>query len=247
MLAILSRLRTSGEAGHPDDEYELIAAELKPRYELGLRTMGAVDFDDLLLLPIRLFEDREVLEQYQRRYRYLLVDEYQDTNEAQFRLLSLLAGMRRNLCAVGDDDQSIYAWRGAQVRNITTAGDGRYDAIIRYTKPDDQWFELRSRWVRSADGSWRVLESLAERIAHMPDKHLAANRKSHHRGCRARLLGVFDDLGLAAFHDGDTGVCRSEIDPDHFRHALSPAACSASHTTGPLAWRERSRCAGRVG
>src|SRR5712692_9961544 len=118
VLSILSRLRTSGEPGHPDDEYELIAAELLPRYELGLRTMGAVDFDDLLLLPLRLFDDREVLDQYQRRYRYLLVDEYQDTNEAQFRLLSLLAGVRRNLCAVGDDDQSIYAWRGAQVRNI---------------------------------------------------------------------------------------------------------------------------------
>src|SRR5713226_5204989 len=106
VLSILSRLRTSGEPGHPDDEYELIAAELLPRYELGLRTMGAVDFDDLLLLPLRLFDDREVL------------DQYQDTNEAQFRLLSLLAGVRRNLCAVGDDDQSIYAWRGAQVRNI---------------------------------------------------------------------------------------------------------------------------------
>ena len=118
VLAILSRLRTSGEAGHPDDEYERIAAELLPRYELGLRTMGAVDFDDLLLLPLRLFEEREVLEQYQQRYRYLLVDEYQDTNAAQLRLLAALAGLRRNLCVVGDDDQSIYAWRGAQVRNI---------------------------------------------------------------------------------------------------------------------------------
>src|SRR5689334_2332485 len=64
VVSILSRLRTSGEAGHPDDEYELIAAELRPRYELGLRAMGAVDFDDLLLLPLRLFEDPEVLEQY---------------------------------------------------------------------------------------------------------------------------------------------------------------------------------------
>ena len=118
VVSILSRLRTSGEGGHPDDEYELIAAELRPRYELGLRAMGAVDFDDLLLLPLRLFEDRELLERYQRRYRYLLVDEYQDTNDAQFRLLERLAGLRRNLCAVGDDDQSIYAWRGAQVRNI---------------------------------------------------------------------------------------------------------------------------------
>jgi len=119
VVAILSRLRTTGAAGHPDDEYELIAVEILPRYELGLRAMGAVDFDDLLLLPLRLFrEQREVLDRYQARYRYLLVDEYQDTNEAQLRLLELLSGMRRNLCVVGDDDQGIYSWRGAQLRNI---------------------------------------------------------------------------------------------------------------------------------
>ncbi len=81
--------------------------------------MGAVDFDDLLILPLELFgRHAEVLEQYQGRYRYLLVDEYQDTNDAQLRLLEQLAGLRRNLFVVGDDDQSIYAWRGAQVRHI---------------------------------------------------------------------------------------------------------------------------------
>src|SRR5206468_2534442 len=75
--------------------------------------------DDLLLLPLKLFAEREeVLHSYQKRFRYLLVDEYQDTNEAQFKLLALLAGVRRNLCVVGDDDQSIYAWRGAQLRHI---------------------------------------------------------------------------------------------------------------------------------
>jgi len=108
-----------GEPGHPDDESELCAGELLPKYELGLRAMGAVDFDDLLLLPLKLFgSDPEALAKYQARYRYLLVDEYQDTNGAQLRLLEQLAGMRRNLCVVGDDDQSIYAWRGAQVRQI---------------------------------------------------------------------------------------------------------------------------------
>jgi DNA helicase II / ATP-dependent DNA helicase PcrA len=102
-----------------DPEYELVADELLPRYELGLKAMGAVDFDDLLLLPLRLFrEQRAVLEEWQKRYRYLLVDEYQDTNQTQFELLQLLAGLRRNLCVVGDDDQSIYAWRGAEVANI---------------------------------------------------------------------------------------------------------------------------------
>jgi len=119
LVAILSRLRSGGTPGHPDDEYELCAGELLPRYELGLRAMGAVDFDDLLNLPLRLFAQHpEVLQTYQSRYRYLLVDEYQDTNGAQLELLEQLAGVRRNLCVVGDDDQSIYAWRGAQVRHI---------------------------------------------------------------------------------------------------------------------------------
>ena len=119
VLSILSRKRCGGAEGHPDDEYELCASELLPKYELGLRALGAVDFDDLLLLPLKIFHEQpDVLAGYQQRYRYLLVDEYQDTNDAQLRLLELLAGVRRNLCVVGDDDQSIYAWRGAQVRHI---------------------------------------------------------------------------------------------------------------------------------
>jgi DNA helicase-2/ATP-dependent DNA helicase PcrA len=119
LLGVISRLRTTGVKGHEDDEYELAAQELLPKYELGLRTMGAVDFDDLLLLPLKVFREHpEILQNYQKRYRYLLVDEYQDTNDAQLQLLEMLAGLRRNLCVVGDDDQSIYSWRGAQVRHI---------------------------------------------------------------------------------------------------------------------------------
>jgi len=119
LLGILSRLRTGGAPGHSGDEYEVCAAELLPKYQLGLRAMGAVDFDDLLLLPLALFgKDTALLQKYQGRYRYLLVDEYQDTNDAQLALLTQLAGLRRNLCVVGDDDQSIYGWRGAQIRQI---------------------------------------------------------------------------------------------------------------------------------
>ncbi|MCA1827976.1 MAG: UvrD-helicase domain-containing protein [Myxococcales bacterium] len=119
ILSIISRKRCGGPPGHPDDEYELCATELLPKYELGLRALNAVDFDDLLLVPLGVFREKpDVLAHYQQRYRYLLVDEYQDTNDVQLALLELLAGMRRNLCVVGDDDQSIYAWRGAQVRHI---------------------------------------------------------------------------------------------------------------------------------
>lgn len=105
--------------GNRSDDYDVLAADVFPRYEASLRAAGACDFDDLLLLPVELLrtseEARDVL---WRRWHYIMVDEYQDTNAAQFELARLLAGPRRNLCVVGDDDQSIYAWRGADVRNI---------------------------------------------------------------------------------------------------------------------------------
>jgi DNA helicase-2/ATP-dependent DNA helicase PcrA len=88
-------------------------------YQDRLKTLNAVDFGDLLLECIRLWREHpDVLEQYQQRFRYMLVDEYQDTNVAQYLWLRLLAQARKNLCCVGDDDQSIYGWRGAEVDNI---------------------------------------------------------------------------------------------------------------------------------
>ena len=94
-------------------------AELYRAYQQRLRELNAADFGDLLLEPILLLKAHpEVLAQYRRRFRYMLVDEYQDTNVAQYLWLRLLAGERGNLCCVGDDDQSIYGWRGAEVDNI---------------------------------------------------------------------------------------------------------------------------------
>ena len=94
-------------------------AGLARRYQQRLRAAGALDFDDLLVEAVRLLETvPEVLERYRARWRYLHVDEYQDTNRAQYRLVTALAARHRNLCVVGDDDQSIYAWRGADLRNI---------------------------------------------------------------------------------------------------------------------------------
>lgn len=105
--------------GNRDDDYAVLAADVYPRYEEALRAAGACDFDDLLLLPVELLRtDADVREALWRRWHYLLVDEYQDTNGAQLELARLLAGPRKNLCVVGDDDQSIYAWRGADLRNI---------------------------------------------------------------------------------------------------------------------------------
>ena len=88
-------------------------------YQERLKKCNALDFGDLLLYTVRLFEEfPDVLERYRDKWQWLLVDEYQDTNPIQYRLVSLLAGQRRNLCVVGDDDQSIYRWRGADIRNI---------------------------------------------------------------------------------------------------------------------------------
>ena len=94
-------------------------AALYAAYQARLKQLNAVDFGDLLLESLRLFRDRaEILELYQRRLRHILVDEYQDTNAVQYLWLRLLAQAHRNLCCVGDDDQSIYGWRGADVDNI---------------------------------------------------------------------------------------------------------------------------------
>jgi DNA helicase-2/ATP-dependent DNA helicase PcrA len=101
------------------DDYAVLAAAVYPRYEASLRAAGACDFDDLLLLPVRLLRDHiEVRDACWKRWHYLMVDEYQDTNGAQLEMARLMAGPGRNLCVVGDDDQSIYAWRGADLRNI---------------------------------------------------------------------------------------------------------------------------------
>ena len=88
-------------------------------YEEQLKSNNAMDFDDLLLNTVRLFEqDEAVLMKYQNRFRYIMVDEYQDTNRMQYRLVKMLAEEHHNLCVVGDDDQCIYQWRGADIRNI---------------------------------------------------------------------------------------------------------------------------------
>ncbi|MGH0033573.1 MAG: ATP-dependent helicase [Myxococcota bacterium] len=111
-----------------DDE---LVGELYATYQRQLAEANALDFGDLLLLTVQLFERfPEVLAHYQRRWQYVLVDEYQDTNRVQYQMVTQLASAHRNVCAVGDPDQSIYAWRGADVRNILDFERDYEDAAV---------------------------------------------------------------------------------------------------------------------
>ena len=114
--ALVTPEEYAARALHP---VERAAAVVYPLLERALRDANAADFDDLLVLPVRLLEQHaERLADYRRRFQFILVDEYQDTNRAQYRLISLLGGEHGNVLVVGDDDQSIYGWRGADIRNI---------------------------------------------------------------------------------------------------------------------------------
>lgn len=106
-------------AGKAEDFYQQKVSEAYALYQAKLKENNALDFDDLLFLAVRLLEEKDdVREKYQERFQYVLVDEYQDTNHAQYALTKILAAQWRNICVVGDADQSIYAWRGADIRNI---------------------------------------------------------------------------------------------------------------------------------
>jgi len=101
------------------DPIELATAVVYPRYQELLKGFNAIDFDDIIMLSVGLLQSHPaILEHWQERFRYIMVDEYQDTNASQYLLISLLAKRHGNLCVVGDDDQSIYGWRGAEVKNI---------------------------------------------------------------------------------------------------------------------------------
>ncbi len=114
-----------------EDEASAAVARVFGVYQERMRRSNALDFGDLLVLTIRLFEEfPQVAERYQERFRHVLVDEYQDTNAVQYRLTQILASKHRNLCVVGDDDQSIYRWRGAEIENILNFERDFPDAVV---------------------------------------------------------------------------------------------------------------------
>ncbi|HET9848962.1 MAG TPA: UvrD-helicase domain-containing protein, partial [Candidatus Dormibacteraeota bacterium] len=136
MVALISRAKdevmaVEEQARAAGTHNEELAAQIRVRYDAFLEQNNALDFDDLLLRAVWLFDRHpEVLEKYQKRFKYIMVDEYQDTNRAQYLMVRQLAGQHRNLCVVGDDDQSIYKFRGADVRNILSFEHDYPDAQI---------------------------------------------------------------------------------------------------------------------
>ena len=134
--SVISRAKSllmdsQGLAQHYKNSFEERCARVYHHYEELLARNNAADFDDLLMRSVQLLQEHsEVREKYQDRYLYLLVDEFQDTNVAQYRLARLLAGQHRNICVVGDPDQSIYSWRSADIRNILSFKQDYPDAAV---------------------------------------------------------------------------------------------------------------------
>jgi superfamily I DNA/RNA helicase len=121
VLALLSKFKNDGENAKAfvDPNLRALAVHIAKRYESALHACNAVDFDDLILLTLRLFREHpDALAACRAKYQYVMVDEYQDTNAAQFELVHALTQEHKNFCVVGDDDQSIYGWRGAEVANL---------------------------------------------------------------------------------------------------------------------------------
>ncbi|CAN5215088.1 UvrD-helicase domain-containing protein [soil metagenome] len=169
-------------AAEAADEHEHQAAKVYRSYDATLRAYQAVDFDDLIGLPVKLFTERhDRLLHWQARLRYLLVDEYQDTNASQYQLMKLLAGTRAAFTAVGDDDQSIYAWRGATVENI---------AQLERDFPRIAVIKLEQNY-RS---SQRILAAANSLIAHNPKLYEKKLWSEH---------GIGDAIALTAYEDDE--------------------------------------------
>ena len=157
------------------------------QYEKTLRGNNALDFDDLLVKTLELLaQNPPVLEYYQSRFDYILVDEYQDTNAAQYELVRLLAGEKRNLCVVGDDDQSIYGWRGADIRNIL---DFENDF------PDARAIKLEQNYRSTGN----ILDAANQVIAHNKGRKEKALWTEAGEGERIALYHALDERDEAAF------------------------------------------------
>jgi len=168
-----------------DTPLEKIAAKVYYEYQRRLRLHAAMDFDDLLLRPLEIFREHpSVLMKWSERWRYLHVDEYQDTNLAQFELVKVLAGPKPNLCVVGDDDQSIYGWRGARVENIFRFKDTFPGAVV---------YRLEQNY-RSTQRILDLAHAVVSRSERREEKKLWTDRGE---GKMPKIVGVPSDMDEA--------------------------------------------------
>ncbi|MFM7072596.1 MAG: ATP-dependent helicase, partial [Planctomycetota bacterium] len=162
-------IQDSEASSHTESDFDFLAAMAYKKYQKQLRACGAVDFDDLLLLTVKLFQDHPmILQKYQSRYDHVQIDEYQDTNGVQFRLIESLVLPHKNICVVGDDDQSIYGWRGAEVEHI-----------LRFAQ---DWPDARVVRLEENYRSTTAILDLANRL-------IAHNRKRHDKVLRPARPG----------------------------------------------------------
>lgn len=184
------------------DEQTHLAARFYVAYQQTLHAYNAVDFDDLISLPVKLFQENQaVLEKWQNKVRYLLVDEYQDTNAAQYRFIKLLCGIRQAFTVVGDDDQSIYAWRGAKPENI---------ALLQDDHPHLKVIKLEQNY-RSTSTILSAANHLISHNPHVFEKKLWST------------LGIGDPIRIIATNNDEIEVERvvHEIVAHQFRYRLS--------------------------
>ena len=182
------------EAWWPDDLRENAdypraseVADVYERYQTRMRLMDLLDFDDLLCLTVKLWEEHpEILAAYHEKYQYIMIDEYQDTNGVQLKLMTMLAGKRGNIAVVGDDDQSIYGWRGANIENIL-----HFDS----TYPQARVIRLEQNY-RSTNIILRAANAL---IANNRERHVKNLWSSQGDGELIRAVRCADDTAEAAF------------------------------------------------
>ncbi len=180
---------------------ERMAAQVYALYEQRLHEANALDFDDLLMRAVTLFETKpEVLAKWQERFRYIVIDEYQDTNHAQYRFATLLAEKYRNLCVVGDEDQSVYAFRGATIRNILE---------FERDYPDAQVFKLEQNY-RSTQVILDAANALIRNNTQRKDKRLFTDRGE---GTKVLRYQADDEHDEAHFVSGEINRLTRETGP----------------------------------
>ena len=184
---LISKAKNNGWREPPPGEEKTLLAAVFSRYQAELKTLNAVDFDDLLLLAVDLLENHpEVREKWQERFRYLMVDEFQDTNKLQLRLVTLLADANKNVAVVGDDDQSIYGWRGAEVSNIL-----EFETHF----PNPAVVKLEQNY-RSTNA---ILQTANRLIRNNPRRRVKNLWSQSEGGEKVRLLAMPDDRKEAEF------------------------------------------------